>query len=111
MQSVEKEKFMYMVHLNVDSSRNITYCVDDDNYCVGLYSTREDAEARAKELETELLARGYDPNDDYKLRFEIEIMKIPVDKRTDLDFDESGNIDIDIAVENGMYLGGGIYYE
>lgn len=49
---------MYFINLYKDFADE-PYCLNDEYSCVGLYSNKEDAEKRAKELTNELLEKGF----------------------------------------------------
>lgn len=97
---------MYLVRLFEDDTRDNNYAVDNNYYCVGLYSRKEDALKRSKEITDELLSKGYVTWDEYtqqindsdydKIKFEVDILEIEENKAFDV---------------NAIFLGGGTYYE
>ena len=89
---------MYLVIVYKDQTGSRCYCMDDNYYCAGLYTTEEKASRRVDELRAK--------------KESVSVLKIDAD--VDLHVYE-GEIDswefYGDREELGLWLGGGSYYE
>lgn len=88
-------KTIYLVRVYKDETRGFYDCVDDNYYCAGVYSQKENAIRRSTNLES----KGED----------VEIIEIEIDVDIPV-YEGYGDLRNKGEEEIGLWLGGGYYY-